>query len=208
MEARRSAPSTSRSPSLPGMEEPTSGEADNQYDAQEVSGGCNTGRGAGGSTGALLGLALLALARRRTPLASGGHQRRRRAHPREHSTGCDLSVRPDLRRADARPARHVEHVRDAIVGRGGRTDRGKVVRHVVVAILRRSGAARDGGTRDGRSARVGRAGDDRGDRALAASWLPWQSVPSKLNVAGFTILSEAPEKLSASANGGYRYVSM
>jgi hypothetical protein len=57
---------------VPVMEEPTSGEADDQYDAQEVSGGCNTGRSTGGSTGAMLGLALLALVRRRRLGGSDG----------------------------------------------------------------------------------------------------------------------------------------
>ncbi|NVB83253.1 MAG: hypothetical protein HOV81_33080 [Kofleriaceae bacterium] len=50
---------------VPGMEEPTSGEADDQYDAQEVAGGCSATGGGSSSTGVVLGLALVALARRR-----------------------------------------------------------------------------------------------------------------------------------------------
>ena len=46
---------------VPDMQEPTSGEADDQFD-QEVTGGCSTG---GGSSGALFGLALLAAVVRR-----------------------------------------------------------------------------------------------------------------------------------------------
>ena len=50
---------------VPGMEEPTSGEADDQYDAQEVAGGCSATGGTSSPTGVALGLALLALVRRR-----------------------------------------------------------------------------------------------------------------------------------------------
>jgi hypothetical protein len=51
---------------IPGMEEPTSGDSDDQHDDydQQVSGGCSTGGGAGGCT-AFASLALLLAARRR-----------------------------------------------------------------------------------------------------------------------------------------------
>jgi len=49
---------------VPGMEEPTSGEADDQYD-QEITGGCSAGRTPSWASSGLAALALLGLRRRR-----------------------------------------------------------------------------------------------------------------------------------------------